>query len=400
MYKRQLPQVFAKLDDGGAAPPRGQLYVVDFQVHLDGTLPPLDPAHNAEPQTVGEVARAIISYHFSFANSRFSLPVAGHVVRSQRKSNGFEAYWLEREDREHCLSWLTLALGRAVEGASGHDTEKHDRVAALRQRIDGIERPYGGWILLALATPWDQGDHELHGDLLADEQDLIEAGQSIGEPALMRFLSGEAPDASDPDCALDPDSRFPYARVAAFILRHAPELLPTTPGETLLAIESRHLAQEPVGDAPHFPSSVWTIAAADLDPNHATAILRDAFTRHTARGDARGQDSRAFLAIALWRHARMGQLDFLLDWFFNEPPRHNSYGFGRHRLAWACLGEDFRPLLRAILADDRVMLLDGTTFGYLALATNQALGREVAPFKAASDQGPTPAAVRHLRQAW
>ena len=395
-----LPQVVSMIEDEGEAPPFRQIQNVAIVQHPDGSIGPSGPPYVKEPQTVGDVARTVLRAHYQTAAGRYQVPDP-RFRKPERHAADFVDYWQARRDRADCLGWLTMAINRATGGSSPPGNDYRQRVKAVRQRIDGIESPYRDWLLLALSTPWLGGDALMGMDGLATHEDRIAAARAIGEPALRAFLSGQSPDVSDPDCQLGEHSIYPYERVATFVLQHAPELLPNATTEWLLDLEARHLRGEPVGLAPrHFATSLWTVAAADLHPEGAVEILRGGFQHHAANKYSYQQDRRAYLAMALWRHAGERELPFLLDWFFQETPSKNSFGFGRHRVVKACQEGAYRPLLRALLQDARLSTLDPWSFAHLAQATNQALDRTVWPFDEARRKGPTAFAIRALREAW
>ncbi|MEM6675289.1 MAG: hypothetical protein AAF726_20745 [Planctomycetota bacterium] len=399
-----LPEIAARIGDLEPAPPvRTPHWIADFQVDVGSGTPPR-PQYSEEPQTVGGIASSIVQLYFDGAARGFALPSIRRAKRRNPRLRGFGDYWSERAERDACLGWLALDLMCAVRGGSRVDPEVIERVAAVRQRVEAIEDPYRSWLLLALATTFENEEFPLGAALLADEERLLQAGRAIGEEALVRFLSGESHGLSDPDCALGKGSRFPTGRIVLFLLGHARDLLPGTAPDTLLELEARHLAGESVGLAPRLPFAAWSIAAADLSGDRGAEVLVDALARYGDADVFDAQDQRAYLVMALWRHGGTEQLDRVLgrvlDWFFAETPRKNSYGFGRHRVANAFMNESWRPVLRAVVADDRIGTLDAFTFGRIAAATNHTLGRDVVPWNLAKREGPTPESIERLRAAW
>ncbi|MEM1452949.1 MAG: hypothetical protein AAGI22_27860 [Planctomycetota bacterium] len=392
-----LPEIAARIDDHGAAPPR--LGLVSSNVPFSE---PFERRYHEERQSVSSVARSIVSLYLDLAPRGFRFRSIHSADRRHPSMPGFDVYWAERAHRETCLGWLTVDLRCAVRGSPKDDPDAIQRVAAVRRRIEAIDDPYRSWLLLALAAPGENGWVRDGGALLADEERLLQAGRAIGAEALMRFLSGEPHGLSDPDCALGEGSRFPSERIVPFLLRNASDLLPGAAPETLLELEARHLAGDTVGLAPRLPLAAWSIAAAELSGDGGTALLVDALERFSERDDVGAPDQRAFLAMALWRHGGVEQLERIVDWFFAETPRKGWYSYSRARVAWGVRDESWRPVLRAVSTDDRVSTLDRVTFHAIVVATNSALGRVVEEHYVSQNGRAVPAAesIEQLRAAW
>ena len=355
-----LPDLVKLVDDERAAPPRR----VPIAMLVAGPLP-------TEPQTVGAIARRVVELHLERAGVRGG-------IEGRYGAPGFAAYWEERHQRAHCLSWWSIALGRASRSTSPTPPDRLDEIAAVRCEIDELQEVERSWVLLALCAPWETGAIEPGAAGLASEEDLVQAARALGERGLLlALLRGGSLGSNDPDVRLDPPTAFPYERVVPFVLRHARELLPSELADELLELERRHLESGPVGDAPPCITSRWSIAAADLQPSRARETLHRALWLYAEGASIDAQDRRCFLAQALWRHGGEDEHATLLDWFFDETPQRGAFGFGRHRFA-AWLADPRRSgLLRAILRDPRTAELDWQTLRRLGEAANLSSDREV-----------------------
>ena len=390
----RLSGTHARISDEGDAPPRRYRAsrAVDIRLPGDAEWSRVNE-YVFEPQTVGDLASDIVGAFLSGAGSDYRLGVGPDREWRRRHWKDFQTYWAERKGRENCRGWLRLALDRAYLGSKPLRGAAIARVAQFRLRLDELDRPYRNWLLLDLRFTL------LVGDELVDDETLIRAVRGIGAPALMDFLFGRSPDVSDPDFRLGPHTAVPYVRMVDFILRHAVDILPDAPVDALLQLERRHLAGESVGDAPRCAIPAWSIAAADLQPDRARTILRSAMQRFVDVFNVDCLDARALLALALWRHAGADELDYLVNWFYTDSPRANSSGSGRHRFAAACINEENWPLLRALLADDRISEADAGTVKRLIFAVNALAGREVANLGGVEATGCTPELLLRLRSA-
>ncbi|MCX6910494.1 MAG: hypothetical protein NTY01_20970 [Verrucomicrobia bacterium] len=306
-------------------------------------------------QTVGDIAKSIVRKH---------LDVASPSDDRRPLTENFRDYWAARSNRTHCLSWFQLALSRATRSATPHP-ECIPALLKLRKQVDALEPPYRSWILLALRAP----------PPFASSEDFVRAEREIGRPALMDLFHGKLK-SDDPDIRIDPNNPyepFRYRDVCERILSNAAEVFRPEDADTLLALEQFHRERRARNSSVAPVSPRWAIAAADLAPKRARVILLAAFERfkdaHDAWEESMLPNMRCELAQAFWKHEGMAGVDVAKNWFFNEVPNPNCYGSGRHKLAnW--LGDDGnrRPLLKAIVFDDRLNNLDLTSLDYLIRA--------------------------------
>ncbi len=332
------------------------------------------PQWTLRPQTVGEIATSFLRVYMEAAGFWYGIEGNG-------RHPGFADYWRERRDRAHCLSWFRLDLNRASQASFPMAEQRRPKVAAVRRRIDALETPYRDWILLALATPWEASMREPGAEALAPEADLLQAARSLGRERILGLLRGEAVLPDDPDFRYTNQGPLELKRVVPFLLRHAGVLLERESSRELRTIGYRHLAHEPVGDAPSLVTGRWFTAAADLDPGHAVPILLEALERFRGTDSVDWQDHRVTIVTELWRHAGADELPRVLDWFFTENPQRGAFGFGRHRFASSLASRSHAAVLRAILRDERVAGLDWQTVGRLVEAANALAEEPVVPLR-------------------
>lgn len=373
---RALPAMVALAFDPAPAPSGRQLHAVALARPGQAKGPPWSP----RPQTVGQLATAFVTTYLEAAGSY------GGVEGTEHQP-GFAEYWAARRNRTHCLSWFALDLQRASQRSFPLPEDAGPAIAALRARIDALAPDYRAWVLLALAAPWETGGSEPGAEALAPEADLVAAAQALGGDEILRLLRGQARFPADPDFRYGDHSPFAHRRVVPFLLQHARELLGPEHAAELRALGRRHLAREPVGRSPALVTARWFTAAAELDPEHAGEILRDALARFAGPQDTDAQDHRARLALALWVQRGPMELPRVLDWFFAEEPQRGAFGFGRTRFAAELGGAERRELLRAILADARLPSLDWQTLRGLAEAANQHATEPVIPAAVLRDLG-------------
>lgn len=363
-----LPAMVALAFDPAPAPPGRQLLAVALTRPGQADRPPWAP----RPQTVGQLATAFVTTYLEAAGSYGGVDGTEHQP-------GFAEYWAARRTRTHCLSWFALDLQRASQCTFPLPDDAGPAIAALRARIDALAPDYRAWVLLALAAPWESGGMEPGAEALAPAADLVAAAQALGPDAMLRLLRGQARFPDDPDFRYGEHSPFHHERVVPFLLQHARELLAPEHAAELHALGLRHLTREPVGRSPSLPTSRWFTAAAELDPEHASGILRDALARFGGPTNHDWQDQRARLALALWAHGGAAELPRVLDWFFAEVPQRGAFGFGRTRFAVGLGAPVHAPLLRAILRDERLATLDWQTLRCLGDAANQHATEPVIP---------------------
>jgi hypothetical protein len=268
-----------------------------------------------ERQTVGQVAKMAVRFWTGW-----------------RHDGRFPQYWHDRKQRSHCAGWFDVQLSRASQGAWATPEERVPHIRAVRTRIDRLPKLDRAWTLLYLHGEtaslarclWSQ-DSFGTGHLVSDAE-LLAACRDLGRERLLRMLEKKTP-SDDPDLA---------GWMSWFVFDHVEQLFRPEDADFFLAQEDRPL---------------WAIAAAQLQPRRAKAILHQSFGRYA--GDAGYQrDQRAELAAALWRQVGASEAAFLVDWFYREEPQMGQFphcrGWFLRQLGGVRVPEDRRLAARLI----------------------------------------------------
>lgn len=336
-----------------------------------------------EPQTVATFASAMLGSYLAAAG-----------IWTEPDEVTFGKYWSLRKDRDYCLSWYAADLEWASRGISPSPPEVESEVQKLRKRIEKeVSDPVvRAWVLLALSS----GENLFRGsEWLASEEDRIRALELLGRDRVMDLFEGKL-EWDDPDVHLSKYQPMPfhYGAVVRYALRNSTVVLEEEDFPKLLEWKTEHDRRDEENIYPRFPSVFWLIAAADLKPAVAGALLRQALENLPYDPDSSDiQDERNYLAQALWTHEGEKAKAEIVDWFFAEHPSPSAFGFGRHRFCKWMGRKKTLDLVRAIIRDDRLGELDFFTLRYLLMAGNEASGEElVSPkeiFQAEMDFGRT-----------
>jgi len=350
---RTLAMAWLFANDGQAALPRLVEFVNDPAQTFPTPLPTAvaylpgeeRPSPPLKDHTVGDVARAMLAFYMGSAGYYYG-------VEGRGENPGFDGYWAGRGKRTHCLSWFAVRLDRSTHGVSPLRPRSAYRVYEVRREIDALPPIEREVALLGVFAD----KNELRS--LVTEQDLVFAGRRLGAERLLTLLRGE-PLTDDPD--------LPHfsERIQDFVLRNAAELLRPADGAWLLE-RGRETHQ-----------ADWFLAAAEVQPESAAEVLREAFKTCNFLWDER---TRA--ATALWRLAGQGNEDYLIDWFFRdnepkmgrEPYRAGFIDFLTERFSVAD-----RSLLARIARDIRFEQLDWGTLESLIRGLNRNLLHAIAP---------------------
>ena len=290
-------------------------------MYLPAQNPPL------KTQTVSDIARGMLAFYMERAGYYYG-------VEGKNEHPGFYEYWERRGERVFCLSWFAVKLDRATGGISPLAYGAELRAHQVRRQVDELPPVDREVVLLGLfAAKTDLRD-------VVSEQDLVFAGRRLGAERLLQLLRGES-------VIDDPDLPHYRDRIRDLVLQHSAELLRPADGPWL--IEQGRTTRK----------ADWFRAAADLRPESASVILREAFQACDFLGDGR---TRA--ATALWRLAGQENEDFLVEWFFgDEAP---NVGRAPYRAGFMdFLTERFQVIDRCLLArfvrDTRFEQLDWQT---------------------------------------
>lgn len=303
-------------------------------------------------QTVGDIAKKMVGFYMERSGFHY-----GVVHKTQP---GFAAYWDARKNRPHCAGWFAVQLARASQGISPTQKNCINRIRAVRRRIDQLPADQRAWVLLWLYK-------ENGSDVLATEEELIEAGKKLGAKKLLLMLQNKIP-SDDPDLQPRARNNWPYQRMSLFILRHADQLLRSRDSDSLLACErwQRNYQQHGIGDPTITPW--WAIAAARLKPENASAILHAAMRRFQGQSDS---DERSALCVAMWQLTGRSNMDFLVDWFYEDAPERGAFPHSRGAFIEA-MGKDAngREILSRLLQDPRLAALDWQSLERLVRVIN------------------------------
>jgi hypothetical protein len=347
-----LPQIAALLDDKALLfPGPGTNYGGSGSV--DNLLPSYLQSYReeAEPLTVDRLARAVIDAYLREAGE--------YTNPDQSLRKAFETYWAARKDRASCASWFGVQLARASQNFAPPTPNRLPKIKKLRRRIDRLPEPDRTLTLLKL-----HGD-DRGGEALIAEGELIAACKQLG-PERLLLLLGRKLSSADPD--LQP-ARLP-SHMDLFVLAHAGKLLRREDAKELLSGEQR------------LPSPSWAIAAADLDREHAAALLHAAFERFSKGGIFQTEDQLE-LALALWRLVGWPEADFLLNWFYAQKPTSASSDHRPRFLKGITRSPDQkkRQLMAKIIQDKRLETLDWQSLDELIQDVNPWAGKPIADGK-------------------
>jgi hypothetical protein len=297
------------------------------------------------------VAKAVIEAYLREAGE--------YVAQDKSLLKVFQTYWAARKDRTYCASWFAVQLARAGQNFAPPLANRMARIKQLRGRIDKLPEPDRTWTLLRLH--WDARG----GDALISESDLIAACKRLGPERLVLMLRRKTP-------SNDPDLQQLHNNVSLFVLSHAGKLLRKEDAGELQSGEQ------------WLPSPWWTIAAADLQREHAAALLHQAFRRF-GRGGVMQVEDHLELALALWRLVGSSESAFLIDWFYSDKPATVVSADCRARFLKGVThsrGLESRQLTVKIIQDERFEILDWQALVTLIEEVNTWVGKPIADPKA------------------
>jgi hypothetical protein len=303
LFDREDPSVLpalVKLCDDQAATFDG--YPELFALWLKNTgvgPPPLK-------QTVGDIVTKMVGFYMKRSGFYYGV--------KHKTQPGFVEYWEARKNRPYCSGWFDVQLARASQGTMPTRKDRIERIRAVRKRIDKLPADERTWVLLRL-------NGEAGSDVLATEEELIEACKKVGADKVLLMLQNKIP-SDDPDLQPRTNNNWPYQRMALFVLRHAEQLFRPDDSDTLLACERWQRDYQKHGIFDPTITPWWAVAAARLKPGSASQILHAAMDRFQGEYDS---DERSTLCIAMWQLAGRSELGFIVDWFYNDLPERGSF---------------------------------------------------------------------------
>ena len=309
-----LPEIYKLVDDHAKTYPDPP--IAEGALKFSGIGPP------HEPTTVGEAAASVISFYLSAANT------FGPV------SPNFDTYWAARKDRLFCANWFKVQMLRATQGISPLQEGTIDRIHQLRRKIEAVPAEDRRWILLHLAN-YEYGQYGTSH--LVAEDELTRLCREVGSTTLRKIIRSNYEESGPKRPAnafvlADPDIR--PADLCWFIYHHAPDLLVADDAESVLA------AGNPV-------------VASELRPAMAAQWLHASL----AKDKDNSFWGRKALVAALWRIVGPAEIDFIVNWYFSEPPERGAFPAARSAFLEDVIAHrrpELRTLLAKIVADPRL----------------------------------------------
>jgi hypothetical protein len=301
------------------------------------------------PQTVGQVASAMIHFYLDAVHMHSVGQTAREGTPAAELSLVFERYWTERKDRARCASWFLVKVERATHETEPLQPQYLANVNAVLAQIDDFPSPDREWTLLYALF----GETLPRTEYVVSDVALLQAARAIGPAETMKFLL-LTPFSTDPDLRFtQADARgevfFP---ISAFILNHAPRLLRPCDGPVLRA--------NAFNNPQHFHGSTpdW-IAASDWllgikNPVRGAKQLKADFALFPPSPRHWNEWEQMPLAVDLWRLRGTSEKEFLVNWFYGLPPAE-ILSLGQEFLRTVDLDArtDTPELFAAIVADPR-----------------------------------------------
>ncbi len=359
LYDREDPSLlpeFVKICSDDAVTFQGHPELSKLWLEMSGVGPP--PVH----QTVGDFATKMIAFYME------SSGVSGPVMSTD--NNGFDAYWKRRKDRTHCAGWFYLKTMRAIRGTGPVRDPNNPRIEKVRTEINQLPADEKAWAYL-----WLNDRGFLYRVLITDTE-VLNLCRTLGRDKLMLMLQKEIP-SDDPDLQPGNGIAYRYKDMQKFVLRHAEELLNHEDSALLLACEQAEKSYPKSHSREPTISPWWAVAAAKLDPENASGILRDAMTRFQGEFDLR---ELAHLYVALWQLGDPEDKAFVWEWFYQEILKTRSSSHRGYFISHIEDEEDGSIALAEIIQDERFDSLDWDTVEDMAWAVNKFTPTPIIPY--------------------
>jgi hypothetical protein len=331
---RDLPLIASLINDPAPTFPN---------LHASMNSRPGPPAMSEveSPQTVGEVAQAMLAYcGVPHDDRQVGIGYGGLDKRTGITTNDFADYWKKYEGREYSASWFAVKMKRATRLTDPIPQEAQPDIERVLAQMKSLPMPDCVWTRLYVMAP---GDNE-----------LLAATKNLGPATLMRFLQRQKI-SDDPDLLMDKNNGQ-FDQISRFILGNADQLLRPEDADALLACEKVERDGSGVNPA-------WFIGAALVQPARASEILRGALA----------ETAQSQLAGTLWRIRGAAELDFLVNWLYSVLPTaiepwHQPEEF--LRTVQGAARPDTKQLLIALIQHPRFDYTDWTTLKGLLQIVN------------------------------
>ena len=312
----------------------------NFSLGNFGGMPPM------EVQRVADVARRFLDVYLREAGYQEGIaPGNGHP--------GLADYWARRKGRTYCASWFAVRVLRAT------SKENLSAVRAIRKEIDRLPE-----VDRAVTLLWLRNCRG--GGAVVSETELFDLCKKLGPDRLVDLLR-KKPINTDPDLWTKTGYQYLDQSINVVIIRHAKELLRPKDADALIAYGMVK------GSA---PLAAWFIAAANLQPERAGAILDRGWKMAQGEGwfqDERWYGARMRLTVERWRLVPEEGTALVVKRFYEEPPQYVRSS--PHALFLQEFGEKWTPrdrkLLVDLVRDKRFAMLDWRALVTLARLVNR-----------------------------
>lgn len=324
-----IAKVAKLLDDDTPTVPRGLLLCTPLTA---------GEQYPVRQQTIKQLVADALSTRLGIADTESRLMVS---------AESFLAYWNSIKTPDLVASEWVFRFRKAV--VRGEPT------TALKMRVDKIEAPARGLIIASVHARLSVAGHAAYSDREVFEylrKDLQTTGlRAFLEGKLrlpgMSLLSG--PNAKD------------QAEVCKLILQGAPSLLDKPDAEWLLQMAAKEKL-----------TAYCLMAAAKLNPQTSAATLEKALSVEPE------QMLQTEMLLTLWEVRRDQALPVILTHFFKSAvPKYNTGGLQEDLVSrLAAKGAEGKPLLMAIMRDERFVGLTWTTTRAFARHAESILGEQ------------------------
>jgi hypothetical protein len=336
-----LPAIVALADD--PAPTFPSPAPLDQQVR-PGPLPP------PEPQTVGAIATDLLKAYLEASGYYYG-------IKGTAGQPGFADYWEKRKDRQFCAGWFAVQARRIAHNYRYPVDGAESATLRFRRRLDALPPDDRAWNLLELGPAFN---------LVADDEELVQILRETGPEKLLLYLQRHTP-TDDPDLIAARDDRRSEATL--FLLKHASALFRPQDADALLAQGAWEIGEGRGGYQPAW----WWIAAAQLQPAQADAILRQGYDALQKAKIA--PDAFPPLMLALWRTMGEKETALVTNWFYLPNTERYPWIYDQSRQEFLeavartpkALNKN---LLAHILQDARASTLEPQELAVLATAIN------------------------------
>ena len=377
---KYLPMISSLTDDATATFKR---------LHSPVTSAPLfELAHIEAPQTVGDVATAILGIYFKAAgNENFS----------------FEEYWKPRAKRKLCASWILVKAQRATRDVSPLQPEYEKDVKQFVAELQKLPLKYRAWIQVYLKSK-----SFTNFDKYLSDEHCIGTLKKVGHDNIIRFLQRE-PVTDDPDLdfkTINSHKANVYSWMSHFILRRADQFLNAKDIPKLMECEKKQRQKSIYG-----VSVDWAAVSAELlaptDLKGASAIIDQALTRFTTENQPVGSAKHARLMMSRWKINGSKKQNQIVDWCYSAQElastgKQTGYSNGCYQFLALLREQDrkaYLPFITALIADPRFEKLEWESMKVLLRIVNDGLKKPLVTEKEIYEAWPPSAGSSKSRTA-